>query len=83
MTEIHKVEVVTSTKEEAAIQIQQDKLVNVKAGPSAGRIMAGENMVEVRNGGDFYGKAIYLPKNLNWVITKDNENSIVLVPYRK
>ena len=65
-------------------EIPEERLVDVRLDEKGGFRVDGESRsLEVRNTGEFMGKAIYLSKSFNYELGEDDEGSICLVPYKR
>lgn len=65
-------------------EIPEDRLVDVRTDEDGAFRVDGERRsVEVRNTGEFMGKAIYLSKSFNYRLGEDDEGSVCLVPLKR
>jgi hypothetical protein len=62
------------------VDINMNKLVDVK-GSMLVELESG--ILEKRSTGNLAGKGVYLGSRYDWVIVKDDQGELVLVPFRK
>jgi len=70
-----KVSVITNN-EKTDVEILQDSLVECK---DSGKLCK----PFVRSGGNFAGNSFYLDTRFDWIIGRDNEKDLILIPFKK
>jgi len=92
MTAAHKVVIIKKKVDGDVVQIDEEKLLNLdemnnmKVGTAGPRILMAPSYsgICIRSSGDLGGKALFLPSEFNWVISRDgNGEDMLLIPYKK
>lgn len=81
----HPVKIQTDRQTDSEpVKIHIDDLVDVKElGYNGFMVDDHTQCIQARSEGTYKGKGIYLSHHYNWVLTKDEFNQIVLIPYKK
>jgi len=77
---------VVKKRENDVIVIDNDRLVDVRyAGRKDNHIIVNDELavIQIRGGYTFKDKALYLSSHYDWVLGKDENDIIVLVPLKK